>query len=136
VGVRCTTVQTVSAAASTEIYKALLIVPKWLEDLPKTDVYVNGETMIEVFALTICMNQTRERHPTNHFLSVSEFVYLLREIVSLDVDSDKDPIYSDRKIANTIQKIRGRAFFKTEDGHIGTAPRGVQPGEVDGMITL
>ena len=134
VGVRCTTVQTVSAAAPTEIDKALLIVPKWLEDLPKTDVYVNGETMIEAFALTLCMNRTRERHPTNHFLSVSEFVYLLREIVSLDVDSDKDPIYSDREIANMIQKIRGRAFFTTADGHIGTAPRGIQSGEIDGMI--
>lgn len=136
VGVRCTTVQTVSAAASTEIDKALLVVPEWLEDLSETDVYVNGQTMIEAFALTLCMNRTRERHPTNHFLSVSEFVYLLREIVSLDVDSDNDPIYADREIANTIQKIRGRAFFTTEDGHIGIAPRGIQPGEIDGLITL
>jgi len=131
VGIRCTTVRTVSAVASSEIDKALLIVPQWLEDLPKSDVYVNGETMITAFALTLCMNRTRERHPTNHFLSVLEFVSLLREIVSLDVDSDKDPIYSNREIANMIQKIRGRAFFTTEDGHIGTAPAGIQQGEID-----
>jgi Heterokaryon incompatibility protein (HET) len=136
VGVRCTSVQTVSAAAPMEIGKALSIVPKWLEDLGKLDVYVNGETMIKAFALVLCMNRTRERYPTNHFLNVSEFVDLLREIVSLDVDSDKNPIYSNREIANTIQKIRGRAFFTTEDGHIGTAPSGIQKGEIDGMVTL
>lgn len=76
-GVRCTTVQTVSVAASMEIYKTLSIVREWLEDLPKTDLYVSGETVIEAFALTLCMNRTCERHPTNHFLSVSEFVFLL-----------------------------------------------------------
>ena len=135
VGLRCTVVQTVSAAASMEIDKTLSIVPKWLADLPKTDVYINGETMVEAFALTLCMDRTRERHPTQHFLNVSEFVFLLQEIVSSDVNSDKHPLYSNREIANTIQKIRGRTFFTTEDGHIGTAPHGIQPGEIDGLIT-
>lgn len=134
-GVRCTTVRTVSATASTEIGTALLAVSEWLNDLPQTDIYVNGETMIEAFALTLTMNRTRERHPTNHFLSVSEFVSLLWEIVSSDGGPENDPIYSDREIANMIQKIRGRAFFTTQDGHIGTAPGGIQPGEFDGMGT-
>jgi hypothetical protein len=129
VGIRCTTVRTVSAVASSAIEKALLIVPKWLEDLPESDLYINGESMITAFALTLCMNRTRERHPTIDFRTVSEFVYLLREIVCLDVDSDKHPIYSNREISNTIQKIRGRAFFTTEDNHIGTAPAGIQSGE-------
>ena len=135
-GVRCTTAQKVSAAASMEIDKTLSIVREWLEDLPKTDLYVSGETMIEAFALTLCMNRTCERHPTNHFLSVSEFICLLREIIISDVDSDKDTIGSDREIANIIQKIRGRAFFTTEDGHMGTAPCGILPGEIDIVITL
>lgn len=134
VGIRCSTVEIVSAAAPTEIDQALLIVPEWLEDLPMTDGYVTGETIIEAFTLTLCMNRTRDRHPTNHFRSVWQFVYLLRELVLRDVDSDMDPIYSDREIANMIQKIRGRAFFTTADGHIGTAPCGIQPGEIDGMI--
>jgi hypothetical protein len=131
VGIRCTTVRTVSAVASSEIDKTLLVVPKWLEDLPNSDVYVNGENMITAFALTLCMNRTRERYPTNAFLSMWEFVYLLREILSLNVGSDKDPIYSNREVANMIQKIRGRVFFTTEDGHIGTGPAGIQPGEID-----
>ena len=92
--------------------------------------------MIEAFALTLCMNRTCERHPTNHFLSVSEFICLLREIIISDVDSDKDTIGSDREIANIIQKIRGRAFFTTEDGHMGTAPCGILLGEIDIVITL
>jgi hypothetical protein len=135
VGIQCTTVQTVCGVASTEIDKALLIVPEWFEDLPERDIYINGQTMIEAFALTLCMNRTRERQPTNRFLSVSEFVDLLRAILSLNGDSSNHQIYIDREIANTIQKIRGRRFFTTEDGHIGTAPVGIQPGEINGTKT-
>jgi len=131
VGIQYATVHTVSRVASIETDKALLIVPEWFEDLPKRDVYINNQTMVEAFALTLCMNRTRERHPSNHFLSVSEFVGLLRVILSLNGDSSNHQLHSDREIANTIQKIRGRAFFTTEDGHIGIASGGIQPGEID-----
>ncbi|PQE21340.1 heterokaryon incompatibility protein [Rutstroemia sp. NJR-2017a WRK4] len=43
--------------------------------------------------------------------------------------SKDDPIYSERETTNTIQKIRGRRFLTTEDGHIGTAPAGAQVGK-------
>ena len=133
-GVRCTAVRTVSATASTEINAALLAVSKWLNDLLETDIYVNGVTMVEAFALTLTMNRTCERHPENHFLTVSESVDLLREIISSDVGMRSDPLYSDREVANIIQKIRGRAFFTTQDGHIGTALGGIQPGELMGYL--
>ena len=131
VGLRCTTVCTVSAAASMEIYEALSAVPEWLMDLPKPVSYMDGQKMIEAFALTLSMNRTRERHPTNHFLNTSEFVGLLQRIVSLEVGSNDDPVFSEREIGNMIQKIRGRTFFTMTDGHIGTAPNGIEPGESD-----
>jgi hypothetical protein len=58
-------------------------------------------------------------------------VDLLPAILSLNGDSSNIQLYSDREIANIIQKIRGRAFFTTEDGHIGTAPSVIQAGEMD-----
>ena len=131
VGLRCTTVRTISAAASMEIDEALSVVPTWLIDLPKPVSYLNGQRMIEAFALTLSMNRTRERHPTNHFLNTSESVGLLQQIVSLDVGSNEDPAYAEREVGNTIQKIRGRTFFTTTDGHIGIAPNGIKQGESD-----
>lgn len=133
-GLRCTVVHTVSAAAPMEIDAALSVIPQWLKDVPDSVSYVNGQTMLEAFALTLCMNRTRERHPTNHFLSISEFVDLLRRIMSLEVGSNEDPVFSEREIGNMIQKIRGRAFFVTMDGHIGIAPDGIQPGEIEYML--
>ena len=135
VGLRCADVHTVSAAASKEIYEALWVIPEWLNSLPTSDVYVNGQKMIEAFAMVLSMNRTCERHPTNHFLSTLEFVNLLQKIVSLDAGSNVGPVYSEREVGNIIQKIRGRAFFVTRDGHIGIAPEGIQAGEIDGMIT-
>lgn len=132
VGLRCTTVGTVSAAASMEIDEALSVVPTWLKDLPNSATYLDGQTMIEAFTLTLSMNRTRERHPTNHFLSTAEFVGLLQRIVSPDVDSNEEPVYSEREIGNMIQKIRGRTFFTTTNGHIGIAPNGIEPGKSDG----
>ncbi|KAL8923008.1 MAG: hypothetical protein Q9208_004820 [Pyrenodesmia sp. 3 TL-2023] len=130
VGIRCTTVQKVGAASSSDIDKALAVVPKWLELVAGSEQYINRQTMIEALALTLTMNRTRERHPTNHFLSVSESVDLLRDILTLDADSDEEhPIFSNREVGNIIQKIRGRAFFITNEGHMGTAPDGVRPGD-------
>lgn len=128
-GVRCTSVQRVSATASTELDKALLTVSKWLEDLSKTDAYVNETIMIEAFALTLCMNCTCERHPTNRFLSVSEFIHLLQKIVFLDDDVNNGLIYSDREIANMIQKIGDRVLFITDDRNIGLPPFDIQSDE-------
>lgn len=129
VGICCTAVRTVSKAASDDIDTALRIVPAWLEGLTRADRYVNGQTIIEAFAMTLCMNRTRERQPNNHMLSVFEWVDMVQSIVSLNGDSSNPALQSDREIANTIQKVRGRSFFSTEDGHIGTAPAGVQPGK-------
>ena len=135
VGLRCTAVRTVSATASMEIDEALSVVPKWLNDTPNSVSYVNGQKMIEAFALTLCMNRTRERHPTNHFLNTSEFVDLLQRIVSLDEGSNEDPVHSEREVGNMIQKIRGRAFFTTTDGHIGIGPNGIKSGETESVVT-
>ncbi|KAF2812494.1 uncharacterized protein BDZ99DRAFT_558523 [Mytilinidion resinicola] len=128
-GLRCTAVQEVSSAASLEIGKVLLAVSEWLEHLPKTDVYVTGENIMEAFALTIFMNRTRERHPAQHFPSVFELVSLLHDISALRPDSHNDSIYSIREVGNCVQKIRGRVFFTTVDGYIGTAPDGVKAGD-------
>ena len=125
-----------SATASTEIDTALLAVSEWLNDLPEAVIYVIGVTMIKAFALTLSMNRTRERHPTQHFLSVSEFVDLLQKIVFSNGALENNIIYYYHEIANMVQKIRGRAFFTTEDGHIGTASGGTQPGLSNGMIIL
>ena len=135
IGLRCTAVRAVSTAAPMEIDGALSVIPRWLKDLPKSNLYVNGQTMIEAFSMTLSMNRTCERHPTNHFLSTSEFVILIQRIVSLNVGLNEDSVSSEREIANMIQKIRGRTFFITTEGHIGIAPNGIQSGKADRMVS-
>lgn len=107
----------------------MLAVADWFKYLPDESTYITGESMEAAFALTLCMNRTRERHPYCNFSSVSEWVEMLRQILRLTAASKADPIYSERETANTIQKIRGRRFLTTEDGHIGTAPAGAQVGK-------
>ena len=129
VGVECCSIQSVSDIAPRDIDKVLQTVRVWFNDLPKEDVYLNGQKMIEAFALTIGMNRTGHRHPTNHFLSVYGFVDLLQQILLMDENSMENPIYSDREVVNIVQKCKGRAFFTTEDGHIGTTVGGVETGK-------
>lgn len=130
VGIQYTTVQTVSVESSNCYEKALLVVPTWERELPRGDVYVTGQTMHEAFALTLCMNRTRERHPTNHFLDVTEWLVMLRAILSTDADVDGHDIYTHREIANVIQKVKGRTFITTGDGYMGMAPAGVRAGKL------
>ncbi|KAJ4293452.1 hypothetical protein N0V90_008735 [Kalmusia sp. IMI 367209] len=129
VGKQYTTIKTVSGVASKVEEETLLAVRDWFQYLPNKHTYVTGETMEAAFALTLCMNRTRERHPYGHFLGVSEWVNMLRDILCLIATSQDDPLYSARETTNTIQKIRGRRFFTTETGHIGTAPAGAQIGD-------
>jgi hypothetical protein len=129
VGTHYTTIRSVGGVASKVDDETLLAVRDWYQYLPDEITYVTGESMEAAFALTLCMNRTRERYPYCHFLSVSEWVGMLRKILRLTSASKDDPIYSARETTNTIQKIRGRRFFTTKDGHIGTAPAGAQIGK-------
>jgi hypothetical protein len=129
VGKQYTTIETVSGMASKIEEETLLAVGDWFQHLPNKDTYVTGETMEAAFALTLCMNRTRKRHPYSHFLSIPEWVGMLRNILCLTATSQDDTIYSAREITNTIQKIRGRRLFTTETGHIGIAPAGAQTGK-------
>ncbi|KAH8891270.1 HET-domain-containing protein [Thozetella sp. PMI_491] len=124
-----TTITRVSAAASKAEGQTLLSVRGWHECLPKTDLYVTGESMEVAFALTVGMNRALERYPYSTFLRAWEWVQTVRRILSLTADSEDDPLYSASETANTIQKVRGRCFFTTEDGHIGTAPAGARVGD-------
>ncbi|TVY82211.1 Heterokaryon incompatibility protein 6 OR allele [Lachnellula suecica] len=126
IGKQYTTIKSVSGVASKVEEETLLAVGDWFHHLPDESTYATGESMEEAFALTLCMNRTRERHPYTHFLNVSEWAEMLRKILRLTAASKDDPIYAERETANTIQKIRGRRFFTTDDGHIGTAPAGAQ----------
>jgi hypothetical protein len=130
VGKQYTTIKTLSGIASKIEEKTLFAVGNWFQHLPNNSTYVTGETIETAFALTLCMNRTRERHPYNHFLSTREWVTMVRNMLHLDAASQDDPIFSARETANTIQKLRGRRFFTTETGHIGTAPAGVEIGKL------
>ncbi|KAI3326744.1 HET-domain-containing protein [Xylariaceae sp. AK1471] len=128
-GKRCAIVEAVSEVASKVEKETLLAVRAWSKILPNSSTYVTGETMEEAFALTVCMNRTRERCPYSHFLATVWWVRMLHQILCLTVDSQNDPIYEERETANTIQKVRGRRLFTTTNGYIGTAPAGIQPGD-------
>ena len=129
VGKRYTTIKFVSGVASKVEEETLQAVGDWFQYLPDESTYVTGESIEAAFALTLCMNRTRERYPYSHFVTVPEWVGMLRKILRLTAESKDDPIYSARETTNTIQKIRGRRFLTTEDEHIGTAPASAQIGK-------
>lgn len=129
VGKSYTTIDSTSAAASKVEKETLLAVRGWFQHLPSKGVYVTGESIEAAFALTLCMNRTKERHPYSHFLSTSEWLHMLQRILCLTAESQDDAIYFERETANTIQKLRGRRLITTETGHIGLAPGGVRTGK-------
>lgn len=130
VGKQHATITTVSGVASKVEEETLLAVGNWFQQLPSQSTYVTGETMEAAFILTLCMDRTRERHPYSHFLSIPEWVEMLRNILSLTTNSQNSTIYSARETTNLIQKIRGRRLFTTSTGHIGTAPASAQVGKL------
>lgn len=130
VGKQYTTIKAVSGVASKVEEETLLAIGDWFQHLLGNGTYITDETMETAFALTLCMNRTRERHPYTHFLSITEWVGMLRKFLCLNATTQDHTIYSARETANTIQKIRGRRFFTTETGHIGTAPAGAQIGKL------
>jgi hypothetical protein len=129
-GIQQTIIKSVSCIASKIEEETLLAVRDWFQDLPAGN-YLTGESMETAFVLTLCMERTRERHPYNYNKSIAEWVKTLHKMLSLTEDSRDDPFYSERETANTIQKIRGRRFFTTENGLIGTAPACTQIGKSD-----
>jgi hypothetical protein len=131
IGKEYTTVKTITGMASKIEEETLLAIGDWFQYLPNKCTYLTGETMESAFALTLCMNRTRERHPYSHFLNTPEWVSMLRSFLSF-ATSKNDTIYSARETANTIQKIRGRRFFTTESWHIGIAPAGARSGKSNG----
>lgn len=129
IGKQYTTIKLVTGMASKTEEETLLAVGDWFKYLPKRGQYVTGEAMEVAFALTLCMSRTRERHPYSRCLSVKEWVSMLHDMLTLNAKSQNHPVYSARETTNTIQKIRGRQFFITETGHIGTVPAGAQSGK-------
>jgi hypothetical protein len=132
VGRQHTTIKSVSSLASKLEQEILLAVRDWFQHLPDKTPYITGESMEVAFALTLCMNRTRE-HPYTHFLSVPQWVGILRKFLCLTTASQDDPIYFTIETTNTIQKNHGRRFFTTEDRFIGTAPSSARtstPGEL------
>jgi hypothetical protein len=129
VGKMYTTITSISKVASKVEEQTLLVVRDWFQHLPNNGTYITGETMETAFALTLCMDRTRERHPYQNFLSSTEWVGMLRRFLCLTATSQNDMLYSVRETGNTIQKIRGRRFFTTSTGHMGTAPAGTKVGE-------
>ncbi|KAF5660675.1 heterokaryon incompatibility protein [Fusarium heterosporum] len=127
-GIQHTTVKSVSCVASKVEADTLLAVKDWFKDLPVGD-YCTGESMETALALTLCMERTGERNPYNHNKSTAEWVQTLHKMLSLNTDSRDDPFYLERETANTIQKVRGRRLFVTENGLIGTAPACTQIGD-------
>ncbi|KAK0705996.1 hypothetical protein B0T26DRAFT_725169 [Lasiosphaeria miniovina] len=131
-GVRHATVAAVSSRAAAKVEdKTLCVVREWREQFcsPASGTYpLTGETLDQAFVLALCMDRTRERNPGNHNLDEAQWVAMLRRIVRLGEGEDAAALYAEREIANTIQKVRGRRFFRTADGLFGTAPAGVQVG--------
>jgi hypothetical protein len=121
-------VKLVSEAASRNENEALLAIKEWYSHLPREEMYCTGEDMQMAFAVNLFMDRSRERHPTQHFLSRREWAARLPTFLGLDHNSTHHPIYAERETANLIQKIRGRRFFVTENGLLGTAPAGIRQG--------
>ncbi|CAM1507511.1 Fc.00g071520.m01.CDS01 [Cosmosporella sp. VM-42] len=130
VGLLYSPVASVSHAASEVEGETLLAVKGWMQQLPSERTYITGDSMESAFAHTICMNRTRDRFPYNAFGSSAEWIEAVRKMVALTADSQGDHIYSLKETSNTIQKVRGRRFFTTEDGHIGTAPSSIQKEDI------
>lgn len=128
IGTCQTRIKTISEAAPKAQGKPLLAIREWYGHLPEDQHYVTGEDRDVAFILTICMNRVRHRMPFSHSLDVEQWLKLLRKYLDLTKDSKDDSIYNERETANIIQKVQGRRFFTTEDGHIGTAPAGAQVG--------
>ncbi|PHH91920.1 hypothetical protein CDD83_9787 [Cordyceps sp. RAO-2017] len=126
VGKEFAVIKLTSEAASKDEEETLRAVRDWQRCLPTQSRYVSGESIRVAFALTLCMNRTKERHPYNHFLGVHEWVGMVRRILKSSSGPRDDQLYESREIANLIQKVRGRKFFTTESGYIGTAPSGVE----------
>lgn len=129
VGIRHATIISIGEVASKSTKETLLAIKSWIHHLPEGDNYVTGESIDSAFILTLCMNRTRERYPYIHVMSTAEHIIMLHRILALTAEAEDNPIYSERETANMIQKIRGRRFFVTDSGHIGTAPAGVEVGD-------
>ncbi|KJZ75174.1 hypothetical protein HIM_05368 [Hirsutella minnesotensis 3608] len=126
--------QTVGPAASKVTRDTLRVVAKWSSCLPRQKNYPTGETIEEAFALTLCMNRTRERHPYNHFLSTLEWVETIKRVIAADGAAEDDFLHYSREIGNLIQKVRDRRLIITDNGYIGTAPSGAEPGDVIAIL--
>jgi hypothetical protein len=124
------TVQTVSKEESGEYEEVLSAIPAWIRELPNEATYITGQTSLEAFASTVCMNQLSERYPheNDYFPSLTEWVETVLAIISGFVDGVHDELLFNREVANAVNKIRGRAMITTREGYMGLAPAGVQPG--------
>jgi hypothetical protein len=102
IGKEYTMMKTITGMASKVEEETLLAIGDRFRYPPDKGTYLTGDTMQAAFALTLCINRTRERHPYHNFVSTPEWVSMLLKLLSLTATSQNDKVRSARETPNTI----------------------------------
>lgn len=124
-GVQCATIRTVSRVIPHDVKDRLYTIWKSEPENLYTGSYVTGESMLDTYLSTLHLNRLTERLPVRAriTLPVAKGIYLTNTPASrgtVDADSNNDESYD---------WLKGLTFVTTEEGYIGCAPAGAQPGK-------
>jgi hypothetical protein len=138
-GLHCATVRTASPVAETwghELVKQA--VRSWEPPgLHGTTKYVTGESLLDVYAITLLQNSLRERHPTGtgSWPTLQEWKDHARGewwsggVPVIDTPSSSEASAGSQFMTEmAYDRCRGRKFFMTDNGYIGLGPAGAQQG--------
>jgi hypothetical protein len=128
-GIQCATVRIVSQTAPENIREILSVIQEWEPEDLTSGLYVTGESLLDAYVSTLCLNWVKELLPGNAYPSLQEWkeIFFNKIFVSAaPVDAD---VVSDRWVYRVLNWVRGRTFIAMDEGYIGLGSKAVQPGK-------
>ncbi|KAI1398394.1 heterokaryon incompatibility protein-domain-containing protein [Hypoxylon fuscum] len=135
-GVQCAVVSTVNeAVTSGDPAKDMNIVQSWQPEGLYDKAYVNGDSLLNAYAVTLLQFRLRDRWPNNHYMPKLEDwksqkqappMFGTQAIHTGDARFDRSISLSHRAYNCVLRRL----LFTTSEGYIGLAPIGTRPGDI------
>lgn len=135
-GVQCAVVSTISEAAiSGDPEKDMSIVRSWQPENLYDETYVNGDSLLDAYAVTLLQFRLRDRWPTNEYMPTLEDWKSQKQAPPMfgkQIKQAREGCF-DRSISlshRAYNCVLRRLFFRTNEGYIGLAPIDTKPGDI------
>jgi hypothetical protein len=115
------------------VNKVLGDIRKWEPENLYTKSYITGESFLDAYVRSLCMNLVRERTQGVFYPTLKEWKDIFMKKISLATGFPNSDVVTDLFIYLIHQAVKGKTLITLKEGYIGVGPVAAQYGKKLGL---